>query len=151
MKRVLIFLTTLLLLAHSPLRAQTSMADFVRLDMRHGLPESRVRCLAQTPDGRLIVVTAGTISLYDGTRFHVFNLQPQYAYPLTGVSPSVYIKGIRMSVAQKLLADTDMPVSDIAIKTGFSTTKYFSSSFKDTFGLTPAEYREQQASTGIRR
>lgn len=59
------------------------MADFVRLDMRHGLPESRVRCLGQTPDGRLVVVTAGTISLYDGTNFHVFNLQPHYAYPLT--------------------------------------------------------------------
>ena len=60
---------------------------------------------------------------------------------LTGISPSVYIKNIRLDIARRLLRDTDLPVSDIAAKTGFATTKYFSAAFKDAFGMTPNEYR----------
>ena len=37
--------------------------------------------------------------------------------------------------------NTDLPVSDIAAKTGFATTKYFSAAFKDAFGMTPNEFR----------
>jgi len=60
---------------------------------------------------------------------------------LTGMPPSVYIKNIRMDIARRLLLDTDLPVSDIAVKTGFSTTKYFSAAFKESFGMTPNDYR----------
>lgn len=62
---------------------------------------------------------------------------------LTGTSPSVYIRNIRLSVAKQLLSGTDLPVGDIADKTGFATTKYFSAAFKDAFGMTPNEYRTQ--------
>lgn len=65
---------------------------------------------------------------------------------LTGVPPSVYIKGIRMSVAGELLRTTDMSMADVAVKTGFSTTKYFSSCFKEFYGCTPNIYREQHKS-----
>lgn len=85
-------LIAVLLLAFLPARAQTSQADFMRLDMRHGLPESRVRNLGQTPDGRLVVVTAGTICLYDGTRFKVFNLQPKYGYALADYHGKRHLK-----------------------------------------------------------
>ena len=60
---------------------------------------------------------------------------------LTGVAPSVYIKNIRIDVAKQLLGSTEQPVSDIAMKTGFSTTKYFTAAFKDAVGITPNEYR----------
>ena len=63
---------------------------------------------------------------------------------LTGVSPSVYVKNIRMDIARRLLRDSDLSISDIAMKTGFATTKYFSASFKDSFGLTPSEFRAQK-------
>ena len=60
---------------------------------------------------------------------------------LTGMPPSVYVKNIRLNVARRLLSNTDLPVSDIAAKTGFATTKYFSAAFKDAFGMTPNEFR----------
>ena len=60
---------------------------------------------------------------------------------LTGMPPSVYIKNIRLNVARRLLSNTDLPVSDIAAKTGFATTKYFSAVFKDAYGMTPNEFR----------
>ncbi len=85
MKRMPVIVVVVMLLGCLPvLRAQTSLSDFIRIDMRDGLPESRVRNLRQTPDGELIVATAGTISLYDGTRFAVFNLAPEYRHTLTG-------------------------------------------------------------------
>lgn len=60
---------------------------------------------------------------------------------LTGMPPSVYVKNIRLNVARRLLSNTDLPVSDIAAKTGFATTKYFSAVFKDAYGMTPNEFR----------
>ena len=61
---------------------------------------------------------------------------------LTGISPSNYIKQIRMEVAARLLRDTSYSIQDIAFKTGFSTTKYFNKVFKEHFGMSPKEYRK---------
>jgi AraC-like DNA-binding protein len=60
---------------------------------------------------------------------------------LTGQSPSSYIKHIRLDVAARLLRETTLPIADIAMKTGFSTTKYFNRVFKDEFGQSPADFR----------
>lgn len=64
---------------------------------------------------------------------------------LTGIPPSVYIKNIRMDIARRLLLDTDLPIGDVARKTGFATTKYFSAAFKDSFGMTPNEFRNNSS------
>jgi len=69
---------------------------------------------------------------------------------VTGISPSVYIKQIRIDVAKHLLRETDMPVSDIAYKTGFSTVKYFSTTFKETVGMLPSDYRKNNMTSAIR-
>lgn len=61
---------------------------------------------------------------------------------LTNMSPSDYIKNVRMEVAARLLRETSLPVSDIAVKTGFSSTKYFSKVFKEHFNVSPREYKE---------
>ena len=66
---------------------------------------------------------------------------------LTGISPSVYIRNIRLGIAKKLLCQSDLPISEIAFKTGFSTARYFSTSFKDAFGIKPNEYRTQAKSS----
>ena len=61
---------------------------------------------------------------------------------LTGLSPSNYIKRVRMDVAARLLRETSLPFADIAIRSGFSTTKYFNKVFKETFSTSPQDYRE---------
>lgn len=60
---------------------------------------------------------------------------------LTGLSPSNYIRRIRMEVAARLLTETTLPVADIATRTGFSTTKYFGKVFREYYGKSPADYR----------
>ena len=70
------------------------------------------------------------------TRVHV-NRKLQAAL---GVSPSLLLKAYRMRLAASLLVANEIPVSEIASRTGFSSSSYFSSAFKDFFGKSPSEY-----------
>lgn len=60
---------------------------------------------------------------------------------LTGLSPSEYIRKVKVDVVARLLRDTSLPLADIAFKTGFSTPKYCSKVFKSVYGFSPDEYR----------
>lgn len=53
-----------------------------------------------------------------------------------------YLTKIRMNHAKNYLRETDMRIYEIADKTGFNSTSYFSSVFKKMFGVSPKEYRE---------
>lgn len=50
---------------------------------------------------------------------------------------------IRMEEAKKLLANTNMLISEIALQTGYTDVSYFSRVFKRTAGVSPAEYRKR--------
>ncbi len=63
---------------------------------------------------------------------------------LTGLSPSEYIRKVKVDVVARLLRETTLSVADIAFKTGFSTAKYCSKVFKSVYGISPDEYRSQQ-------
>ncbi len=55
-------------------------------------------------------------------------------------SPGVLIRTCRMKQAAHLLADSQVNVSEVAYRVGFSSHSYFSSSFKEYFGMTPREF-----------
>ena len=46
-----------------------------------------------------------------------------------------------MRAAQSLLSDTNIPVSLIATKVGYSNFSYFSQVFKKYTGMSPVKYR----------
>ena len=54
--------------------------------------------------------------------------------------PSVLIRKCRMKQAARLLADSKVNVSEVAYRIGFSSHSYFSSSFREFFGLSPREF-----------
>ncbi|MGK7393566.1 MAG: hybrid sensor histidine kinase/response regulator transcription factor [Candidatus Cyclobacteriaceae bacterium M3_2C_046] len=58
-----------------------------------------------------------------------------------GISVHDYLVDLRLKQAQKLLAETNMTVAEIAYETGFSSPAYFSTAFKNKFGLTPSDYK----------
>lgn len=60
---------------------------------------------------------------------------------LTGKSPSLYIRSIRLARAQEMLRNTALTVSEIAYDTGFSSPQYFSDAFLEEFGVRPSEAR----------
>lgn len=61
---------------------------------------------------------------------------------LTGKSPSDFIRSIRLKRAAQLLRDSHLNVGEISDMTGFNGLKYFNKHFKDTFGVTPTQYRQ---------
>ena len=56
------------------------------------------------------------------------------------LSPGTLIKSIRLKQAAYLLVNNNVNISEVAYKVGFSTHSYFSSTFKDYFGLSPKEF-----------
>ena len=66
---------------------------------------------------------------------------------LTGISPSKYILSYRMKKAAKLLAATDLPVTEVCYRVGFNTVSYFIKMFREQFGCTPKKYRSIQQNT----
>lgn len=59
----------------------------------------------------------------------------------TGMTLPNYIAGKRMEKAAKLLSETALPISRIAMEVGYSNFSYFSKTFRDYAGCTPNEYR----------
>lgn len=53
-----------------------------------------------------------------------------------------YIKLRRMAKASEVLLQKDKLILDIALDLGFSSHEHFTRTFKDTFGMTPQEYRK---------
>ena len=60
---------------------------------------------------------------------------------LTGQSPSLFIRAIRLERGKELLQTTEMSISEIAYEVGFSTPAYFSDAFLEAFGVRPSEVR----------
>ena len=61
---------------------------------------------------------------------------------LMGMSPSDYLRHIRMEQAKELVATSDMTISQVAYHVGFTDPKYFRICFKKETGKTPSEYRQ---------
>lgn len=62
---------------------------------------------------------------------------------LTGMSPVEYIRETRVKKAAQMLEKEDLTIMEIAYKVGMSDSRYFSKCFKNTYGVTPTEYRQQ--------
>jgi LacI family transcriptional regulator len=60
---------------------------------------------------------------------------------ILGRTPKAELLRVQMQRAQSLLARTDLPVAQIAAKTGFRSLSHFSATFRQRTGLTPAAYR----------
>lgn len=73
------------------------------------------------------------------------NLSQSYISKLfkdeTGQTFISYVKQLRFNYVRKQLTETERPVKDIVIETGYTDVASFSRSFKAEEGVTPGEYR----------
>lgn len=61
---------------------------------------------------------------------------------LTDISPNDYINKLKMEKAILLITTTDLPFTEIAELTGFTTSRYFSTAFKLYTKKTPTQYKK---------
>ena len=60
---------------------------------------------------------------------------------LTGASPHAYLATLRVARAQALLAETDLSVSEVSARVGYSSSSHFTKAFRLATGLAPRAYR----------
>lgn len=70
---------------------------------------------------------------------------------LTDMGANDYINKFRMEKAIALIINTDMTFTEIAEKVGFTTSRYFSTAFKQYTGETPTQYKEKRKAERVTR
>ena len=60
----------------------------------------------------------------------------------TGISPHRYVLQHRIVRATELLRETRLPISEIALRVGFSSQSHFTAIFRRSTGRTPARFRQ---------
>lgn len=76
---------------------------------------------------------AGLSTTHFNRRFH----------QLLRMTPSQYLRTVRVQHARGLLTTTDKPLAEIATLTGFTDQSHFTRRFRETTGLTPDAYRRR--------
>lgn len=64
-----------------------------------------------------------------------------------GLPPHRYLMTIRIERAKALLRDTDLPVTEIAFRTGWKSLGSFGRTFRDVTGESPGDLRAREQAT----
>jgi AraC-like DNA-binding protein len=151
------------------LRAALSCLDWQSCDQlalpRNVLAEQLVALLtltvgteSQVPAGRPSLFEALMASLRD--RFHDPNLSPRqvaaehrismrtlhYAFAASGTTFIEQLMRLRLERAQVMLSDprlADLPVAEVAARSGFLDPSHFARRFRQRFALAPLQFRQQ--------
>jgi len=65
-----------------------------------------------------------------------------------GVSPVELAQTQKLLTAKRLLTDTDLPIGEVALASGFSSVRRFNALFSERYNLTPTKLRKKGGSTG---
>lgn len=76
----------------------------------------------------------------DFCQMSINNFSQQFKHKF-GISPVKYLTSIRIEEAKRLLVETKLPVSKVALRSGFSDISSFQRNFKTNVGVTPTQYR----------
>jgi LacI family transcriptional regulator len=68
---------------------------------------------------------------------------------ILGISPKAEILRVRLDRVCRLLAESDLPLAEVAQKAGFEHPEYMSRLFKKKMGITPGEFRKNSGSAGL--
>lgn len=69
----------------------------------------------------------------------------KYLKKIAGMNFMEYLNNIRMHFSVEDLIYTEKPITSIAVDHGFSSPSAFNKNFRNSFFMTPTEYREQYA------
>lgn len=63
-----------------------------------------------------------------------------------GMTPMQYLTGWRMQVGRQLLTESDLPILDVAERSGYRSEAAFGRVFRRHFAASPARYRRSRQS-----
>ena len=88
----------------------------------------------------------GTISLKEfGEQFHLSEKYiSRYFKEHFHITLSQYVAYLRLEHAKQLLQDTDIPITEVALQSGYQNVSYFIRSFKKTYEVSPLKYRKNR-------
>ena len=64
---------------------------------------------------------------------------------ITGVTPHAYLAALRVERARRLLAETDLSITEVGARVGYGSQSHFTKVFREATGLTPRAFREAAA------
>lgn len=67
---------------------------------------------------------------------------------ITGQTPLEFIRNIKMKHACRMLENANVRVSEVITALGYNDHKYFTNTFKETFGITPREFQKKNKTSG---
>lgn len=129
-------------LAHLLARLDVAHRQSATIDRRHQLVQEARMLLVDPGRDRLDL---GSVAQEMGVGYSTFR---RTFRAKSGTTPHQYRLGQRLAHAQRLLADTDMPIAAIAEELGFSSQAYFARLFRSKTGLSPSVWRENQPKGG---
>ena len=90
----------------------------------------------------------GKISLREcGEQFHLSEKYiARYFKEHFHITLSQYVTYLRLEHAKQLLQDTDIPVTDVAMQSGYQNVSYFIRSFQKAYAVSPLKYRKNNYS-----
>ena len=62
---------------------------------------------------------------------------------LLRMSPTGYLRSVRVHAARQLLTTTSRSLAEIAVAVGFTDQSHFTKRFRTVTGITPGEYRKR--------
>ncbi|MDO4586222.1 MAG: AraC family transcriptional regulator [Planctomycetia bacterium] len=66
-----------------------------------------------------------------------------YCKQYANMTPSNYLRMVRLETAKKLLKEKEFSIGRIAEECGFGSSEYFATLFRDEYHLTPSQWKEQ--------
>ncbi len=64
-----------------------------------------------------------------------------------GVTPVQYMQTRRLLLAKQLLTDTQLPITQVALASGFKSVRRFNAAFADSYRMSPSRLRGHAADT----
>ncbi len=129
----------------------------VRLSVQHFCKEA-IACIQQETQqhggGKILqaVQYVDTHYMQDISLTQVSDLMeitPQYLSSTfkaqVGKNFTEYINQKRLEEASRMLKETSQPVQQISEQVGYNSVQYFARKFKESFGITPTQYRDSSA------
>jgi AraC family transcriptional regulator len=68
---------------------------------------------------------------------------------ITGATPHAYLASLRIERARRLLAESDLPITEVGAQVGYNSQSHFTKIFREATGMTPKAFRDATVKTNI--